>query len=460
MIRLSTALAHVPLRTLVACLVVATNAAPARGQDAHYSTYQFGPRGNLLGGAVVGSAVDVSATFYNPGALARLDSIDLIATSQVFELTNLVFDTQGAVSLNDLRLDEAPGFFGGTLPFSFLGSQVLAYSIFTRYRFKTRLGETRVASLDEPALQGDALLKLRLDRDLSEQWFGLTYAAPKGQFGLGITQFIAYRSQKGKNSTLGEIFPGRGGGGITLVDDEFSYWNTRILWKAGASFDWAGYSIGLTATTPSINLFGSGRIEVNRTVFGQDLDGDSIPDPIFVADAQTGLSPTYKSPWSVGAGVTFRRVGTNWYLSGEYHGKVGEYVVLDGGDFVGQSTGDTIPLLLDTEVDDVLNFNMGVERRFSRRYTGYASFWSDFSSRPDDRSADLAVSRWNILFVSVGAALRLGGADITLGFAYGWGRAKDVSPPRDGIDDEIIGDLLGNADLGYRSLRMMIAFSI
>ena len=234
----------------------------------------------------------------------------------------------------------APGFFGGTLPFSFWGSHVLAYSLFTRYRFKTRLGETRVGSVDEPALQGDALLKVRIDRDLSEQWFGLTYAAPKGQFGLGISQFGVYRSQKGKNSLLGEVFPGRGGGSITVLDDEFSYWSTRILWKVGASFDWAGYSIGVTATTPSINLFGSGRLEVNRTVFGQDIDGDSIPDPIFVADAQDGLSPTYKSPWSLGAGVTFRRVGTNWYFSGEYHGKIGEYAVLDGDDFIGQSTGD------------------------------------------------------------------------------------------------------------------------
>jgi hypothetical protein len=39
----------------------------AAAQDAQYWTYQYGTRANLLGGAVVGSVVDVSATYYNPG---------------------------------------------------------------------------------------------------------------------------------------------------------------------------------------------------------------------------------------------------------------------------------------------------------------------------------------------------------------------------------------------------------
>jgi hypothetical protein len=32
-------------------------------------------------------------------------------------------------------------------------------------------------------LQGDALLKLRFHRDLSEQWFGLTHARAEGRVG-------------------------------------------------------------------------------------------------------------------------------------------------------------------------------------------------------------------------------------------------------------------------------------
>ena len=447
---------------LTTVLLVAWPAGVA-AQDAHYATYQYGPRANLLGGAVLGSAVDVSGVFYNPGALASLDSVELIASAKVFELTNLLFEPEpaGGANLNDLRFDEAPGFFGGTLPFSFLGSRVLAYSIFTRYRFKSSLGNTRVTSIDTGALQGDALFKLRLDRDLSEQWFGLTYAAPRGRIGLGISQFLAYRSQSGNNGALGEVFPGRGGGAISLLDEEFSYWHTRLLWKLGVSFDWAGFSFGVTATTPSVSLAGSGRLEVNNTVAGQDADGDDVLDPLFVAAAQEGLSPTYKSPWSLGAGVTFKGAGTDWFASAEYFGKVSEYSVLDGEDFINQTTGDTLALNLTTALEQVINFSVGIQRQFSRKVTGFVSFWTDFSARPEERDFDLATAGWDILFISAGSAVQVGSADITFGLAYGWGSQVGAGIPRDdGINDEITGELADAVDLKYRSLRLMIAFSI
>lgn len=42
---------------------------PSAAQDAHYWTLNYGPRGSLLSGSVVGSVDDVSGRFHNPGAL-------------------------------------------------------------------------------------------------------------------------------------------------------------------------------------------------------------------------------------------------------------------------------------------------------------------------------------------------------------------------------------------------------
>jgi hypothetical protein len=44
---------------------------PARAQDAHYGSIQNGSQATLLGGAVVANDPDLSAAYYNPGALAR-----------------------------------------------------------------------------------------------------------------------------------------------------------------------------------------------------------------------------------------------------------------------------------------------------------------------------------------------------------------------------------------------------
>ena len=61
------------------------NLAPA--QDAHYWTDQFGNRARLLGGAVVGSVRDLSATYYNPGSLALVPTAELLLAGNVLSYT-------------------------------------------------------------------------------------------------------------------------------------------------------------------------------------------------------------------------------------------------------------------------------------------------------------------------------------------------------------------------------------
>jgi len=40
-----------------------------QAQDSHYWSIQYGPVGQLVGGQVIGGVNDLSATYYNPGAL-------------------------------------------------------------------------------------------------------------------------------------------------------------------------------------------------------------------------------------------------------------------------------------------------------------------------------------------------------------------------------------------------------
>ena len=47
-------------------------------QDAHYWNIQYGTSSTLLGGAVIGSVSDLSATYYNPGAVALFEDANFI----------------------------------------------------------------------------------------------------------------------------------------------------------------------------------------------------------------------------------------------------------------------------------------------------------------------------------------------------------------------------------------------
>jgi hypothetical protein len=450
----STALkALIKRASLIAASILAV-AFDAAAQDTHYWTYQYGARANLLSGAVVGSVVDISAAYYNPGALSLVEDISLIATQKVFELSSLTFDPEVGIdaSLSDLRLDLAPGYFAGIIPFHFLGNDVLAYSLFTRYLFKSDVTAVAQGDLAEvtDSLTGDFFKSTGFLRNLNETWVGVSYSSPfQDVMGLGLTAYVSYRSQKGTTGFLFESLNDSGESLMSIRDRGFSYWNAAILFKGGIAFDWLGASVGLTVTTPRINLFGEGKVLFNRSLFNSEN--------VFVADYQEGLSSTYKTPWSVALGAAYKRESTTVHITTEYFAPVSEFAVLSPEPFIGQSTGDTIAAQLTQELDDVLNFGLGLEHTFRPHLSGYVSFRTDFSAAVEgsDETTDMGVTNWDIYFITAGAAFRIGDADLTAGLAFGWGSSKSQLPEDPGLPSPS-----PKVAMKYRTLRLIIAFAI
>jgi len=439
--------------SLIAASILAV-AFDAAAQDSHYWTYQYGTRANLLSGAVVGSVVDISAAYYNPGALSLVEDISIIATQKVFELSSLKFDPAVGVdaSLNELRLDLAPGYFAGILPFHFLGNDVLAYSLFTRYLFKSDVNAVAQGDLAEvtDSLTGDFFSSVGFVRELNESWVGLSYSSPfQDVMGLGLTAYVSYRSQKGSRGFTFESLNDSDESFISIRERAFSYWNAAILFKGGIAFDWLGASVGLTVTTPRINLFGDGKVVFNRSVFNSEN--------VFVADYQEGLSSTYKTPWSVALGAAYKRESTTLHVTTEYFAPVGEFTVLSPEPFVGQSTGDTIVVQITQQLADILNFGIGVEHIFKPHLSGYLSFRTDFSAdiEGSDDTADIGATGWDIYFITAGAAFRLGNADLTAGLAFGWGSSRSQLP-----DDPALPLPTSTVAMKYRTLRLILAFAI
>ena len=61
-------------------------------QDAHYWNIQYGTRSTLLGGAVIGSVSDLSATFYNPGAVALFPDRSFVLSAMVYQIETITVD--------------------------------------------------------------------------------------------------------------------------------------------------------------------------------------------------------------------------------------------------------------------------------------------------------------------------------------------------------------------------------
>jgi hypothetical protein len=430
----------------------------ARSQDTHYWTNQYGDRAQLLGGAVVGSAVDLSAVYYNPGALSLLESPDLIVATKVFEWTRLTAGGDGEIELDvsDDRLGLAPGFFAGLLPFRFLRSDVLSYSVFTRYSFDGTLRTVGTGEGDLlPIPEGPESFygSFESSGKLSETWVGLTWSRAFGNIGLGVSQFVAARSQRSTQSALAQAYAPGDLEAVAIDLAAYSYYNYRLLWKVGVAGEWRGWSVGLTLTTPSLSVLGSGEAEVNRTAFGGDLGGGDVTDPVFIADYQNGLSASYRSPFSAALGASRRFGRTTVHVSGEWFAEVGESVVLDPEPFVGQSTGDTLAGTVTQQLDAVLNAGVGVHHRLGATTSLYGSFRTDRSGREPSEQADIAATTWNIYFLTAGGRFRAAGADFTLGLGFGFG-SQQLPRTLAAGDSGILPDSLA---VRYRNYRLIFA---
>jgi hypothetical protein len=70
---------------LIITLLAVGIAPNAAAQDSHYWDNQYGTKGELLGGLVVGTPSDLSATFYNPGWIALYGSSSVLLTTKAAE---------------------------------------------------------------------------------------------------------------------------------------------------------------------------------------------------------------------------------------------------------------------------------------------------------------------------------------------------------------------------------------
>lgn len=415
-------------------------ATPLAAQDSQWWTNQYGNRARLLGGAVIGSSRDLSAVYYNPGGLAVVDRPDALLTAYVFELDNVKY-TDVLLEDNELsstRFDAVAGLIAGELPLNFLGDSRLAYSFLTRHNLEYRFNEGGTIPGDSvPQFEGIEAVSASLTYNtrLRESWGGLTWSQPFDRYGLGITMFVANRNQR---MAFGTTFTGTSAqDGVSTLGTvrSFDYYDWRLLWKIGAATSWDRWNLGLTVTTPSLHLFGSGDIVYETVGIFDDFE-------TVTTTFQTGLSSGYATSWAVGAGAEY--VGDGWkaHVAAEWFDRV-DVTILDGQPF--RSLTDT-SVVLDPNVTNVMkslvNVAVGYEHEFSEKYSGYATFYTDWTGAEIGDRSVTTTTPWNLWTFGAGAIFSVGRSEFTTGLTYKFGGRDDIGDfdliPDDDRDDDII----------------------
>jgi hypothetical protein len=415
-------------------VLLALLASPAAAQDTNYWNIQYGTRATLLGGAVIGSVSDLSATYYNPGAVALFEDPRFILTAKIYEQNSLTVENAAGpgADLTSSSISPSPSFVAAALRFRWLQGNKVAISILTRQRMNTDATTRRIATFDVlPTNPGDEDFAggISIGQEVEEDWVGVTWARAIGtRVGVGVTPYVAYRHEKWRRETLIQVLQSGGGDLASSTNIRtFEFQNYRMLAKFGVGVDLRPATFGATVTTPGANVAGTGSRGYHSFVNGFDLDGNGTPDSYFASNYQDDVSSTYHSPWSVGIGGSYDFGKIVVHASAEWFAAVDQFDVLETVPFTVQSTGQVVTNALTLELRSVTNFGIGVDYRLGETVVS-GGVITDKSAFEPGTATNIALSRWDLIHISGGATFNVAGSEIALGVSYAFG-SEDVPQP-------------------------------
>ncbi|MDH4036114.1 MAG: hypothetical protein OEX18_06790 [Candidatus Krumholzibacteria bacterium] len=440
--------------------IVASSGAGARAQDSHYWNLHYGTRGELVSGVMVGSALDLSSSYYNPGAFARTEKPSVLLTGSVFALqkVTLVSADTSQESPAATNNGPSPSMVAGLLPMKWFGGR-MGYSFLTRQQLDFRLvvrngvfvGNSQ--PIDSLSIGGEAMF----DQRLREYWGGVTWSKNlSDRYSAGTTVYGVRRSQRTRLQGLVQAFGADGYGASGTTVKELDYRAIRVLAKFGLLADFGRTIVGISFTTPGLHLFGSGTAEDVSSITG-DVDFDGIPDGAAIISFAQDQDAEYHSPASVALGLSRELGATTLHVTTEYFGVVDPYTVLASPAPVTGPGVTGIAVDYDNAAKSVWNAGVGVEHRFSDKGTGYAAFVTDRSSARPVEGISVVVSDWNIYHVSGGAALEFGTTELTLGMAFAWGSntIQPTVPPTGDLPPNLV-----PAEARYSRMKFIIGIAL
>jgi hypothetical protein len=234
--------------------------------------------------------------------------------------------------------------------------------------------------------------------------------------------FLAYRSQRARLQSTSQALAADNRAAVINQTREFDYWHWRALWKIGLATYFQKWRVGITVTTPSVGIGGTGDVTYDDTFVGQAVDEQGNP-LTFIAVNKQKVDSNYKSPISVGFGAARRFGKTRVHIAAEWFNEASQFAILDTEPFQAQSTGELIDTDLTRELNHVFNVAVGVEHDLNERLYGYGGFRTDFSGLGRESSGNDAVTLLDIYHMSGGATIRIRDSEFTAGGVFSFGSA-------------------------------------
>ena len=449
-------------------MILSVAAPGAHAQDSNYWDNQYGTKGELLGGLVVGSPTDLSATYYNPGWIALHTDPSFLLTTFAAEAYRIRIKDglPDGTDPTSTTITTSPGYLAGRFTVGKDRSWQWAYSYLQKVKFQFDAGAVRIDPGGQPPPNPKGWLSAQSFRqaETNEYWYGVTFAKKIAEnMGLGFTPYVVQRTMKSRTQTATQLLGQVMNYGQFYFVDEYDFWHVRMLAKIGLAVDKGNLTYGLTVTTPGIGLFGSGSVLTTATASGLDLDQDGVEDAAYLSsDFQEDLSADWTSPLSVAIGASYKSGATGYYITAEWFDAVSSRQAMEPQDFYSQSIPDELnEYNLSYGAQSLINFGLGIEHTLNQKFSIYGAFRSDFSSVPSEDAANLLVSNWDLWHFTTGASFVFLNMEFTAGLQYSYG---------DGTTERFINlsteeeqdqqDSSSAHEITYDRLKVLIGFNL
>jgi hypothetical protein len=400
------------LASLVPAALVLAAAGTASPQDAQYWTYGYGPIGQLTEGTIVGGVTDLSAVYYNPGALALIEEPRFVVGLNSVDISDIKVPGAAGQGLDfDQNIfDVIPAMVAGQIGEGTDQANRFAFAFLSRHDTDWDLGynEVHITPGDPAAGAGFGRYRQRI----VEYWAGGTWSRRIGRgLAVGISPFFAFRAQRNRQSlTVEEVTPA--GSRALFLGQEREYNLVRALAKAGLAWRTGSWELGATVTAPGVKLFSTGKY-----IFNASLVGD-VPVTALSASTQKGLSATYHAPWAAAFGATYRRPRGALHATAEFFSAVPVYDILTPEPAPIAGNDATIDLSFQGQARQVLNYGAGLELRVGKRMVLFGGAARNGSAYVPERET---IAAWNMTEMTTGFTLDRGRRKVAFGVGYAWG---------------------------------------
>ncbi len=431
-------------------------------QDNHYWNLFTGNESAVLGGIVLDGVNDYSTSYFNPGNIAFLKRSGLGVTGNVYAYLNYNHENAAGAG-NDFtkkKFSILPNMGAGAAPFNKEDNSRIGYLFFERRSAALTMNSrvekvydvipTRSFYINGQTINyydGDEryIGEINTDHQMTEYWAGISYGKKFSEsFGVGFTLFGTMRDQiKKYNLNLFAVDIENSLSATTDWNYMIDYLDFRILGKLGLVYKSKSFNIGLTLTTPSIHLYGTGviggRVTSTGVYVGEILNTTiSRPFDYIASKRESDVSTNYKSPLSIGIGLK-KDIGS-WRirLSAEWFNKITEHTLIQADDpyfTISDPTSDSskvvaeIPLLkIQQRGKSIINYGIAIQKIFSDKFVAYLSFRTDFSNFKKSEENNFTIGEtddWNIFRFTAGGTYQFSKTIIGLGFQYSFSRDKN-----------------------------------